>query len=340
MQVLLQHKLTDQPVPDAETLNVGYLLRANADVYRVINEALPERCHLVTMGADEGPLAVVPGLQFLIAGKVTRAMIQAAPRLRLIQSPGAGYDGIDLEAASEFGVPVACTTCGNTDEVAEHTLMLMLAVSRRLVELDRELRQGKWLMWDRRIHSRNLTGRSLGIIGFGRIGQAVAARAVSFGMSVQYCDPIPSGEWKRVSIEELLATSDYVSLHVPLTPSTRGLLDVNRLGLMKPDAVLINTARGEIVDEGALIRALSEHRLGGAGLDVFESEPLAGSSELVKFSNVVLTPHTGAGTLDGLRVKAQRYATNIHRVLAGEAPLDLVSTLASKDDTVMVSAPV
>jgi phosphoglycerate dehydrogenase-like enzyme len=325
-------------VPHAETIGVGYFLKATTDVYRVIGEALPDFCRLVTLSPDESPVAAIPAVQFLIAGKVTRQMIEAAPSLRLIQTPGAGYDGIDLEAAADFGVPVACTTCGNTDEVAEHTIMLMLAVSRRLVELDSALRQGRWLMWDRRVNSRNLAERTLGLIGFGRIGQAVARRAQSFGMNVQYSDPIETGGWLRVPLEELLATSDYVSLHVPLTSSTRGLLSEDRLRLMKPDAILINTARGEVVDEKALIDALSEGRLAGAGLDVFEAEPLARTSQLTSMANVVLTPHTGAGTLDGLRVKAQRYAANIRRVMAGETVLDLVSAEAPESDKLMVSS--
>lgn len=335
LQVALEHFFTTDSTPEAETIKVGYFLRANADVYRVIAEALPDHCRLVTLGAEESPLTLIPTVHFLIAGRVTRQMIQSAPALRLIQSPGVGYDGIDVEAAEDFGVPVAYTICGNTDEVAEHTMMLMLAVSRRLVELDSALRQGRWLMWDRRVQCRNLAGRTLGLIGFGRIGQAVAARALSFGMHIQYSDPIQTAAWSKVPIGELLATSDYVSLHVPLTATTRGLMSEDRLAQMKSDAILINTARGEVVDEGALIRALHEHRLAGAGLDVFESEPMPSTNPLAIMSNVVLTPHCGAGTLDGLRVKAQRYATNVRRVLAGETPLDLVNATACQSDKLM-----
>jgi phosphoglycerate dehydrogenase-like enzyme len=306
------------------SLKVGYFMRANDGIYAAVREALPAGCELVTLAPGDDPAEKAKGLGFLIAGKVTREMIEAAPGLRLIQTPGVGYDGIDLAAAAARGIPVAFTVCGNTDEVAEHTLLLMLAVSRRLVELDAALRAGRWLMWDRRLQSFNLKGRTLGLIGFGRIGQAVAVRAAAFGMEIQYADPVAVPGWRRADLDELLGTSDYASLHVPLTPATRGLLDARRIGLMKRGAVLINTSRGEAVNEGALIEALRGGRLAGAGLDVFAKEPPSQDNPLLSMPNVVVTPHVGSGTADGLRVKAAWYAANIRRVLSGEAPLDCV----------------
>lgn len=300
----------------------GYFIKANEGVYGVVRAALPEGFELVTLADD--PAAQARDLDFLIAGKASRALIEAAPKLKLIQAPGVGYDGIDLAAAAERGVPVAIAVCGNPDEVAEYALMSMLAVSRRLVELDRALRGGKWMMWDRRLASFNLKGKTLGVVGLGRIGREVARRAAGFDMRVQYCDPNVSAPYPRLPLEELLATSDYVSLHVPLTPETRGMLSRGRIGCMKPGSILINTSRGEVVDEGALIDALREGRLAGAGLDVFEREPPVVSNPLLAMDNVVVTPHVASGTLDALRVKARHYAENMRRVLDGREPLDCI----------------
>lgn len=300
---------------------VGYFQNAHEGVYSAIREALPAGCELVT---PPDCAKRIGELDVLIAGKVTREMIAAAQRVRLIQTPGVGYDGIDVEAAFERGVPVAYTICGNTDEVAEHTLLLMLAVSRRLVELDQALRAGRWMMWERRIESRNLAGKILGIVGLGRIGRAVARCATAFGMIVQYTDPTESGDLPRRPLDPLLETSDYVSLHVPLSPATRGLLGAARIGAMKQGAILINTARGEIVDEPALVEALRKGRLAGAGLDVFAHEPPAADHPLLALPNVVVTPHVASGTIDSLRRKAAWYSHNIERVMSGQEPLDLV----------------
>lgn len=301
----------------------GFFLKANAGVYGVIRAALPPGFELVTLTGD--PVEQVRELDFLIAGKVTRRMIEAAPGLRLIQTPGVGYEGVDLEAAAERGIPVAITVCGNPVEVAEYTLMAMLAVSRRLVEIDRELRRGRWMAWDRRLQSFNLQGKTLGIVGFGRIGREVAPRAAAFGMRVLYNDaaPVPSA-YQQVDLDVLLAASDYVTLHVPLTASTRGLLNRERLARMKPGAILVNTSRGEVVEEAALIEALQNGRLAGAGLDVFEKEPPAPDNPLLAMDNVVLTPHVASGTFDALRVKSRAYAENMRRVLAGEELLDCI----------------
>lgn len=295
-------------------------MRANEGVYSVLRAALPEGVELVTLAPGDDPLHKVRNLDFLIASKVTRAMLDAAPGLRLIMAPGIGHDGIDLEAAAEKGIPVSITVPGNVTEVAEHALLLMLAVCRRLVELDRGLRQGRWMAWDRRLQSFNLCGRTLGLVGMGRIGQAVARRAAAFEMRVQYHDPVRTDGWPWAPLEELLQTSDFVSLHVPLTPQTARLLTAARIALMKPAAVLINTSRGEVVDEPALVAALRSGALAGAGLDVFEKEPIAADHPLLAMDNVVLTPHVASGTLDGLRAKALVYSANIRRVLAGQPP--------------------
>jgi len=299
----------------------GYLMRANEGVYGVIRAALPPGCDLVTLDDGMAPADAMPGLDFVIAGKVTAQMIASAPRLKLILAPGIGVDSIDLHAAGERNIPVACTIGGNVTEVAEHAMLLMLAVSRRLVELDAAVRRGEWLMWARRLECRNLSGRSLGIVGYGRIGREIAVRARAFGMTVRYSDPAQPGS---IPLEHVLRTSDFVCLCVPLTSETRGFINRERLALLPVGAVLVNVARGEVVDEPALIEALQSGRLSGAGLDVFCPEPPAKDNPLLSMPNVVVSPHTGSGTLDGLQAKAAQYAENIRRCLAGEPLIDCI----------------
>jgi len=305
---------------------VGYFMRANEGIYGVLRSCLPEGFELITLESkDPGePLEKVRGLDFVIGGKVTGEMIANAPKLRFIQAPGVGYDGIDVEAAASRGIPAAVSLVGNSDEVAEHVFLLMLAVNRRLREMDQSVRDGRWLMWDRRLQSFNLAGKTIGIIGLGRIGQEVAGRARGFKMEVRYHDPAVEAEYSHLPLDELLGESDYITIHVPLTPGTRGLLDARRIGLLKEGGVLVNTSRGEIVDEPALVEALKAGRLRGAGLDVFDREPPSADNPLFALENVVLTPHVGSGTVDGLRAKAAMYAGNITRVLAGEDPIGLI----------------
>jgi phosphoglycerate dehydrogenase-like enzyme len=316
---------------------VGYWLPATEEVFDVIRGSLPAGCELVTPGGGRLLEQVAPNLDFLIAGKVAAEVVGRASRLKLIMSPGAGTDGISLEAAAAAGIPVAATVCGNIDEVAEHTILLMLAVSRKLPELDASIRAGSWLMWSRRLESHTLAGKALGIVGLGRIGTAVARRAQAFGMGVSYFDCVHRPGYTYMELDELLATSDYVSLHVPLTPATRALVNAERMAAMKQGAVLINTARGEVVDEKALAAALCEGRLGGAGLDVFESEPPSASNPLLAMPNVVLTPHVASGTVDSLRRKAAQYAENIRRILDGVEPIDCVVGFGNRGEPAVQS---
>jgi phosphoglycerate dehydrogenase-like enzyme len=310
---------------------VGYFLRANEGVYQVVRDALPDGMQLVTLvGRDPGEeIDRVRDLDFLVSVKASEEMIRSASHLRLIQLPGVGYDQVNLNAASHAGIPVALSLGGSSDAVAEHTLLLMLAVSRRLVELANSMRAGKWLMWDRRTSSYGLQGKTLGIIGMGRIGREVASRAAAFGMSIQYYDVAPVGSFLRCPLDDLLRTSDIVSLHCPLTADTRKLMNRERIALMKKGSILINAARGEIVDEAALHEALMVNRLAGAGLDVFEKEPPDPANPLLHMDQVIVTPHVATGTLDSLRAKAAFYTENIRRVLAGEQPLGLVTQTAA-----------
>jgi phosphoglycerate dehydrogenase-like enzyme len=305
------------------SIRVGYLMKANDGIYAVLRRSMPSGFELATL-ADGPQEQLLPELDVLIAGKVTADMLRRASKLRFIQTPGAGWDGIDLQAAAQRGIPVATTGCGIADEVAELTFALILAVARRIVELDQELRKGNWLMWDRRLVSRTLAGRTLGIVGMGRIGREVAARALAFKMNVCCSDPLGTDGFRRLPIEELLAVSDIVTLHVPLDSTTRNLIDRDRIAMMKRGAILVNVARGEVVDEAALIDALREGALAGAGLDVFDREPPLTSNALLLMDNVVLTPHVGSGTIDSTELRARAYVDNIQRFLSGAQPEGLV----------------
>ena len=304
---------------------VGYFLRAPESVYSVIRAALPSGMHLVTLTGPGQELERVRELDFVISVRMNAEVIEAGRRLRLLQLPGVGYDQVDMAAAKRVGLPVAQSLGGSSDAVAEHALMLMLAVSRRLVELAVSLRAGKWWMWERRTVSYGLQGKTLGIIGLGRIGSEVAVRAAGFGMTIQHHDAVPSPRYPFADLQTLLRTSDIVSIHCPLTAETRHLLNADRIGTMKPGAILINTARGGIVDEAALYQALVAGHLAGAGLDVFEKEPPGIDNPLLHLDQVIATPHVSTGTFDSLRAKAAFYAENIRRVLDGKPPLGLLN---------------
>lgn len=253
---------------------------------------------------------------------VDDAFLAQAPRLRFVQV-GAGYDNVDLAACSRRGVQV-CNAAGlNADAVAEHVLALLLCHYKNICRLDRFMHAGGTSpLPDYR--GGELAGRTLGLVGLGHIGRAVAARAQAFGLRVLGWSyrPIEISGVAPVSLSQLFAESDIASLHVPLKANTRHLIDDAALAQMKPGALLINTARGGLIDEAALVRALQSGTLGGACLDVFAEEPLPAESPLRQLDNVILTPHT-AGYPDGPKFHAKRiayFAANIQRWLAGDEP--------------------
>ena len=239
--------------------------------------------------------AALPGADAMLAGgeRLSAAMLELAPRLRVIARTGVGYDAIDLPVATARKVVVAITPGTNHDSVAEQTFALLLALARRIVPNDRSIRAGGW---DRSI-VRPVRGRTLGLVGLGRIGRAVAVRALAFGMRVLAFDTIADADFDarhgigRRGLPELLAESDVVSLHLPLTDGTRGFIDARALARMKPGALLINTARGGLVVEADLYQSLAGGHLGGAGLDVLDPEPPDPSNPLLTLPNVVLSPH-------------------------------------------------
>lgn len=276
--------------------------------------------------ADSDVLVTVAG--------VGEDMMRRATKLRFIQKWGVGYDRIDVAAAERLGITVAITAGANAHSVAEHAVMLMLAVLRCTVRADRSLRDGRWGQNEFRRHSSNLAGKTVGIVGYGHIGHAVSRLLDGFGSEVVYYDPSgqlpddPAGRARLVPFRELLSRSDIVTLHCPGNETTRGLIGREAFAAMKPGAVLINTARGSIVSEPDLVAALKNGQLSGAGIDAFAPEPLPASSPLLALDNVVLTPHTAGMVMDDIAPMARHSFKNITCFLNGEAitPADLIVT--------------
>ncbi len=245
-------------------------------------------------------LATASGLIVRSATKVDSDLLGSAPALRVVGRAGVGVDNIDVDAATDRGVAVMNAPAGNTIAAAELTLALMLSVARRVAEADRSIREGKWER--SRLQGIELRGRTLGVIGAGRIGGAVAERCQAFGMKVVVYDPYLTPEHLAgldlpvVDLAQLLDVADVVTLHVPLTDETKGLIGRDELESMRQGAILINVSRGGIVDETALATALTDGEIGGAGLDVYEEEPISAGNPLLLAPNLVLTPHLGAST--------------------------------------------
>ena len=261
-----------------------------------------------------------------------RVLSQAGPKLRLIASFGTGVDHIDLDTARQRGVVVTNTPGVLTEDTADMTMALILAVARRVGEGERLVRAAKWTGWaPTAMLGARIWGKRLGIIGMGRIGQAVARRARGFGMAVHYHNrrrlhadiekPLEATYWE--SLDQMLARMDIVSVNCPHTPATYHLLSARRLKLMRPSVILVNTARGEVVDENALTRMLRAGELAGAGLDVFEHEP-AINPKLVELDKVVLLPHMGSATLEGRIEMGEKVIINIKTFVDGHRPPDRV----------------
>ena len=270
-------------------------------------------------------LAKVGDVDALISGTepVTARVIAAAPRLKVISKHGVGFDNVDLAAAKARGIVVA--VCGRpaTDSVADMTMALLLAVARRVPQADASVKRGEW----KRFVGPELRGKTLGIIGLGQIGKAVAQRAKGFGMRLVAHDAAEDHAFAStwgvtwLTLDGLLAASDFVSLHAPVTDATRRMIDAHRLRRMKPTAFLVNTARGELVDEAALYQALKEGVIAGAATDVFVHEPPGVDHPLLTLDNFIATPHSAAQTPEGLRRMGEVCAENVLRVLRGEQPL-------------------
>ena len=270
-----------------------------------------------------------------VTDKVTAEVLSAEPRrARIVANFGVGFNNIDVEAAKARGVAVSNTPDVLTDATADLAITLLLMVARRTGEGERHLRGGHWTGW-RPTHmmATHVTGKTLGLVGMGRIARAVAKRAHhGFGMKVIYHDPFPPpadvaaalGAEPRAELDEVLREADFVSLHCPATPETRHLMNRERLGLMRSDAFLVNTARGDVVDEGALVEALQQKKIAGAGLDVFEREPEV-TRALLSMENVVLLPHLGSATTETRVAMGLRALENLRLFFGGKPLRDRVA---------------
>jgi phosphoglycerate dehydrogenase-like enzyme len=269
-------------------------------------------------------LSLVPAAAGLITAlePVTARVLAAAPRLRVVCATGVGYDHIDVEAATARGVTVCISAGSNHQAVAELTLGLMVALARQVAYGDRLLRSGGW----ERLVGPELWGKTLGIVGLGRVGKSVALLARAFGMRVVATDVVLDHTFGSthavdyVPLPKLLRTADFISFHCPLTPSTRGLMNERTLGLMKPGAYLINTSRGPVVEEEALVQALRSKQIAGAALDVFEAEPDIGA-KLRAEPRVILTPHVGGSSDEALERMMELALLNVTQVLDGAVPV-------------------
>lgn len=272
-------------------------------------------------------LAEADALVCLLLDRIDEAVLERAPKLRVVANCAVGVDNIDLGAATAGAVAVTNTPDVLTEATAEFAFALMLAAARRLGEGERLVRSGAWTGWALdQLLGLELHGKTAGIVGFGRIGQAFARRALGFGMRVIYADPhdVSAPGAQRVSIDEVFAQADVVSLHCPLTGETAKLVDSRRLALMRPHAILVNTARGGCVDEEALLAALHAGRIGGAGLDVFAHEPRL-DIRLLGCPRLVLAPHIGSATTEARTQMAQLCADAVIAVLSGRRPGNLVN---------------
>lgn len=307
----------------------------------ICHELAPSGFDLVITRPDSPEFkAALPECEYMVgfgAPSMNDAFYKTASKLKLVQLLSAGYDRCDIEAARRAGIPICNNGGANAIAVAEHALLLMLAVSRRLVWQHDNVSAGRWRgnNWaDVKLYE--LYGRKLGIIGLGTIGKKVARLGQAFGMDVQYYDIARLTEDQADSLgvrfrlmEEILRTSDIVSLHVPLTPATRHMIGAAQLRLMKPTAYLINTCRGPVVDEPALYEALSNNVIAGAGLDVFDQEPPPSDNKLFGLENVILTAHFAGPTWDNQYARFRNAFDNVQRVARGEKPLWVIPELRS-----------
>lgn len=274
----------------------------------------------------------VQAILCLLTERIDDEVLDRAPNLKIVANMAVGFDNIDVDACTRRGVKVTNTPGVLTETTADLAFGLLLAAARRIPEAERVLRRGDWKTWSPMFMAgRDVYGATLGILGLGRIGEAVARRATGFSMRILYWDQVrrPDVEEKLgarfVSLEELLRESDFVSIHLPLTPNTRGLIGKRELEMMKPTAVLVNTARGPIVKQGDLYEALVAGKIWAAGLDVFEEEPVSPDDPLVKLDNVVALPHIASASVATRTRMAVMAAENVVAMLTGHTPPNLVN---------------
>jgi len=265
------------------------------------------------------------GILSLLTARVDETILDQAPNLRVVSNMAVGVDNIDIPACTKRGIPVGHTPGVLTDATADLTMAILLSTARRLSESARDAREGRWGTWSPTGWlGADLRGATLGIVGMGKIGRAVAARAHGFGLRLVYADPAQDSEMdaafgaRCIPFDELLQRSDFVSLHCPLNESTQGLINESALQMMKPSAILVNAARGPVVDGNALVRALTQGWITAAALDVTDPEPLPATHPLYGLENCLIVPHIGSATVGARRRMAEIACGNILAGLAGE----------------------
>lgn len=283
--------------------------------------------------SDADLIARIQNVDFLILfpSRISDTVLRALPQLKLIQLVSAGFDQMNLALCQELGVPIANNGGANSIDVAEHTIAMMLAIYRRFRELDVYVRNNGWRAIDTGVCTYTIDGKTVGIIGMGNIGQKVARRLQGWGARVIYYDAYPPRaevekelNITRVSLDELVAESDLITLHTPLNAETRGILSHAQFAQMKPSAIVVNTCRGPVIDEAALIQALQKGQIAGAALDVLEKEPPAPDNPLLQMENVLFTPHSAGITYDTWRRRGQFIFENLQRVWNGEPPMAVI----------------
>jgi glyoxylate reductase len=302
------------------------LVRERADCHLWDSDQPPPRDALLAGARD------AEGLLCLLTDRIDAELLDAAPRLRVITNMAVGYDNIDVAAATARRIPVTNTPGVLTETTADLAWALLMTAARRIAEADRFTRAGRWTTWEPMLLlGQDVHHATLGIIGLGRIGAEVAKRGRGFDMRLLYHARNRRPEQERelgleyVSLDDLLRQSDFISVHTPLTEETRGLIGERELALMKPTAVLVNSARGPIVDQRALTAALQERRIAAAGLDVFEEEPIAPDDPLLALDNVVVLPHIGSASTATRGKMARMAAENCLAVLEGRRPANPVN---------------
>lgn len=304
----------------------------NTSVEEAVLKAANARLLIAQVGDENELLSLVPQADAILTcfKKVSAAVVRAGEKLQVIGRYGIGVDNIAVDEATRLGIPVTNVPAYCLDEVAEHALALMLACARNIAHYNHAIRVDDWALNAQRPLFR-VRGKVLGIVGFGKIGQGLAGKAASLGLKVVAYSPHPDVEAARrlkvemVSLDDLLKQADFVSLHVPMKPATRHLINAERLRQMKPTAFLINTARGGLIDHEALLQALQERWIAGAGLDVFDPEHLEAEHPLFSQANVIATPHVAFYSEESLAELQTKAAANVAAILTGHRPESVVN---------------
>jgi len=318
--------------------NILYFEKVTPEIKEIFNQQNKKNYDIsywFEMDENEKNVALKNADYFLVVTtKITKDMILKANRLRMIQRAGVGVDNIDLQTAYELGIPVCNTPGGNSTAVAELTIGMILSIYRKLTILDNATKHGNWLMWELRYSSFEIKGKVHGIIGLGNIGKEVAKLSKAFGAKIVYYDICRLSEDAEQSLDvtylalnELLGVSDIVSLHLPLIEDTLKLISYREFDIMKKNSVLINVSRGNIVDEEALADALNTGKIAGAGIDTWSVEPVKKENILLKFDNVLATPHIGSGTKDTLENLTKLAFSNFSLVDQGDNPRFVVNNV-------------